>query len=427
MLKLVEKKRLIELLSHKDGRVITTATSALARFYPGSGNVIGSLLKAIRSTKIDKLSLTVKFKYFMPTDDDVLEILRLLMGAQDKTDIDSELLQWHLTAALYEFPFPLLEKNASSFSFNEWLSEILETARERQEIMNLEPGILWEKLEQVCFDIGDEPIEIEEDDYAQLLVTALSKKGEPIKHKVVMYISQGAMENYHLIFYLVKLAGKLKLAETVPYLFTILAITDPADPINEWCIWSLGNIGTPDVVEKIKVLYPRCEEIRGYFADILKYIPYPYAEDMAIKLLKKEQDLETKTYLANALNSIFSIKSGQLILDLIRKRQYYPTLISLLDDLIPVYVYHGRTIPNLAELEKADKKFRKEFSKTDPLLQSMLRQSREYLEELGELDEKENADDRDRNMNVEESLAEIIKLPTRRSSSKKKNKKRKDK
>jgi hypothetical protein len=412
MLKLVEKKRLIELLDHEDDRVIIAATCALARFFPGSKNIISHLLRIGNINKKTKLTLLGKIKYFTPTEDDIRQILSLFTSFNDDPSLDAELLRIHIISTLLEYPFPVLEKNSSAFAFNEGLLGIYEMVKEQEEVKRLEPEVLWENLEKLCLEYPDyDVMDSEDSDFAEALVKALSQKGEPIKHKIVMYLSQGSMNNYSLEFCLVRLAGKLRLKETVPYLFSILMEYEPADLINEACIHTLGEIGTPDVVETIGKLYPAHEKRRGFFADILESIPYPYAENMAIKLIKKEHDIETKTFLADALCSIFSIKSSKVLIDIIRKKQYNPILMSLLDSLIPVYVYHGKTIDNMAELEKISKEYNDEFNSPDPFYQMIKqRRARAKLKSWGVPDDYDDIEN-DPYEDIENQEGKIIEFP----------------
>ncbi len=419
MLKLVEKKRLIQLLDHEDERVITAAAGALARFFPGSKNIITHLLRIDNIDIKTKLTLLAKIKNFIPNEDDIREIVYLFTRFKDNPGLDAEILRLHIISTLLEFPFPVLEKNFSTFAFSEELLGIYEMVKEQEELKSLEPDVLWENLEKVCLEYHDyDVMDSEDGEYAEALVKALSEKGGPIKHKIVMYLSQGSRNNYSLEFCLVRLAGKLRIKETVPYLFRILTEYEPEDLINESCIQTLGELGTPEVVETIGKLYPAHEDIRGFFSDILEAIPYPYAEDMAIKLIKKERDIENKTFLADALCSIFSIKSSGVIIDIIRKKQYNPILMSLLDNLVPVYVYHGKTIDNMAELEKISKEYNDEFDSSDPFYQMIKqRRARAGLKSWGDPDDYDNNED-----DPDEEEGEIIEFPgkSNRNSSKKK-------
>ncbi|NIM11274.1 MAG: hypothetical protein GTO45_04725 [Candidatus Aminicenantes bacterium] len=422
---LVEKKRLIELLAHEDNRVVRAASEALEKFFYGSGDVIEHLLKAldINKSDLDESLLAARIKYFIPTDNDLLEILRLIIELEDKADVASSNISWHLMNSLLEFPFQLLEKNYSSFSSNKGLLSIFEIAKNQAEVKNLEPAVLWEKLEKICRQYRDKEMERDDDEYCELLVKALSQKGEKIKQKVMMYLSQEDMNDYHLEFYLVKLAGKLRIKETIPHLFRILINSDPLEFVYSQSIEALGKIGTPEVVEEIDSLYLSHKELRNSFAEILKYIPHDYSEKLALKLLGKENDTEAKTFLAGALCDIFSINSGELIIDIIRKKQYEPSIMELPDYLIPVYAYHNKTIDNLAELEREDKEFRDEHYHTHHPIFKIAKQVKPSEDDDAIEDEESEPFDID----MEDNQRGTKKLPMSRIPSKKRYKKKKKK
>lgn len=368
---LVEKDRLIELLYHEDQRVRKATAEALEKFFPGSDNVIEHLLKAIAAYKNeeDVWSMAVRIKYFTPTEKDLKEILGMFIEFESGTNDQSENMRFHLGTSLLEFPFQLLEKNYSSLAFNQKLLEIYELAKNQERIKCLEPDVLWNELVELCNQHRNKKMERDDNSYCGLLVKFLShkQKGEKIKHKVIMYLSQDTDVNYHLELYLVELAGNLKLRETVPYLFRILIDSNFRDFVYSSSARSLGQIGTPEVVEEIASFYRSYKDLKNVLTETFKYIPYDYSEEMAIQLLKEETDPEARTFLAGSLCDIFSIKSGEMIIDTIRKKQYDPSIMSLLDYLIPVYVYHNKTIDNLAELERIDREFADEYRSTDPI------------------------------------------------------------
>jgi hypothetical protein len=71
-------------------------------------------------------------------------------------------------------------------------------------------------------------------------------------------------------------------------------------------------------------LYSSKAPLRTAFADVLKYIPYDYSADLTIRLIKEEQDVSVKTFLACALCDIFSLKGAGIIKDMIATRRYQP-------------------------------------------------------------------------------------------------------
>jgi hypothetical protein len=182
-------------------------------------------------------------------------------------------------------------------------------------------------------------------------------------------LSQEKPDNYLLNEYMVDLAGRLKVEQTVPYLFRILQESDFMHTVHSLCIRTLGNIGTKEVVEGINHLYYSNQSLKTSLADILKYIPDDYAEDLAIHLIKEEKDVSAKTFLACALCDIFSLKGISTIKDMIKARSYDSGITTLADELIPVYVYHNKSLDELLALEANSKKHEREQFQNDPFYQ----------------------------------------------------------
>jgi len=107
---------------------------------------------------------------------------------------------------------------------------------------------------------------------------------------------------------MVNLAGKLRLKAAAPFLFRILKESEFIHTVHGQCIRALGNIGTREVVEGIANFYYSNKKLRTAFADILKYIPYDYSENLAIQLINEEQDLSDKTFLPVPCVTFFLLK-----------------------------------------------------------------------------------------------------------------------
>ncbi len=179
------------------------------------------------------------------------------------------------------------------------------------------------------------------------------------------------------------------------------------------------------MVEKIGLIYPVYEDLRNALAEIFSYMPYDYAEEKAIRLLREETDPGTRTFLAGALCDIFSLKSGDMIIDIIRKSQYDPSIMELLGYLIPVYVYHNKTIDNLAELESIEREFRDERYYVHPLF-SRGKYSKSLEGEDAVEDEDPGASDFDTAGSQERKRMPMSLIPSKKRN-KSKKKKRKSK
>lgn len=419
---LVEKKRLIELLNHEDERVKSAALDALVKFFPGSDGIIPHILKSIANYKhdLDFADIALEnMRYFIPTVDDVKEILRIYFeSANDKND-SVKIFNWEVGNILDKFPFHTLEKNYNTISLDKDLLKIYNAVKKREQIRCREPEDLWQELTSLCNRYRNAKMVNGNYSYCYSLVEALSQKqkGEKVVDKVIKYLSQTTEVNYHFENFLVILAGNLKLVEVIPYIFRILIDSHYLDYVYTSCINSLGKIGTPGVVNEIGTLYKAHPDLKTAFAEILKYIPYDYSEKLAIQLLQKETKQAEITFLSKALCDIFSIKSGELILGIIKKKSYNPMITFLLDNLIPVYVYHNKTIDNLLKFEKEDISYRQE-SLIDDLWACFFNQC-QYCIEQDEQDAQENCE-------LDNDCEIKIVMPRNRIPSKK-NKRKKDK
>ena len=248
---IVNRDRLIQLLSHQDARVRDASVHALEKFFPGSPGIIEHILQSIKVFRDDCLSLVAGIKYFTPSINDVQEIVSIINETDKHRDETSLNIYFHLTQSFLSFPFEILTKNQNIFSFNKELAQLYEILQNRDGFKKQDPKHLWNELTGFCSQYRDKPVEGENIQYAQLLLEALSQHKDQIKGKIVVLLSQEKPDNYLLHEYMVDLAGRLKLEQTVPYLFRILQESDFMHTVHSLCIRTLGNIGTKEVVEKI--------------------------------------------------------------------------------------------------------------------------------------------------------------------------------
>jgi hypothetical protein len=419
--RLVEKQRLVELLGHGDERVRDAAVRALAKSFPDSEGVIEHLLRVIEGNIKENVTLALYVKDFIPTDNDVKNIVKLIVSTELESEEESSNVNYHLKSSLLEFPLEILKRHRQAITFNKNLKDLYRTASQRDKLKRKSPDYLWQELETLCRNYQDKKMPHEDHQYASLLIDGLAHYKEEIKPRVIMHLSQETMDNYYLEEFLVKLAGRLRLTEAVPFLVRILKQSDFLDWVNQECAESLGKIGTPEVVRQVESICKDDPELAGRGAEILRCIPYDFAEDTAIRLLERERDLGNKTFFAMILCDIFSIKASALVLDMIQKRQYDPAITTLIDQLLPVYVYHGKDTDSLSALEKEDRRFGAETLHKNPLYQAV-QKLREDLESDFTVDNEEDEDE-----NQEDSPPNVVPLRKIPSAKKRKPKSKKKK
>jgi uncharacterized protein YecA (UPF0149 family) len=66
---------------------------------------------------------------------------------------------------------------------------------------------------------------------------------------------------------------------------------------------------------------------------------------------------------------MFSLKATGMIIDMIKRKQYDPSIVLLSDLLVPVYEYH-KLSSDLADLRRKDKQFSQDRMENDPFHQA---------------------------------------------------------
>jgi len=421
---IVNKARLIEVLGHEDSRVRDASARALDSFFAGSTGISSHLIKAIVRFPDDCLTQASALKYFIPEEQDIHEIVRLFNSIDKKDKDDKSLsLRFHLTQCLLQAPFNLLDKNRDILSFSKELLQLYEIAKNRESFRNQDLEILWEELFGLCDHLMDNHIEPEDRAYGGVLIDGLCRHRDTIRDKVIICLRQEEPSNYNFQEYMVKLAGQLRLNETVPYIFRILHESDYMHTVHSECIRTLGKIGSREVVAKIEKIYDKDPERKIEFAEILKYIPHDYAENLALKLIQQEQDLNAKTFLACSLCDMFSWKAVEILKDMVRKQQVDHDVTTITDDLVPVYAYHDKPIEQLQVLSITEKKQGDAYWKKNPLHQAAEPMREAFLkyreQEKAEIEKKE----KERKVKKLDNIISIKKM--RRKIKKRMGKKRK--
>jgi hypothetical protein len=363
---LVNRERLIELLDHENPNVRNESIKALASFFKGSSDVIAAIIKAIDKNKDDSLSLVARIKSFIPNDDEIAELIRLF-NETDPDHGDQAMNRFlHIQESLLHFPIEVVKSNEKIIRFNEDLSHSMDVALNREKAKSQDPDYLWDTLKEICDRFKDKSLDKEASQNGWLITQGLLRHREKIKHKIVMYLSQETDINYHFEEFLVTLAGDLRIEECVPYLFKLLKATDFMHLVHDKCIQSLGKIGGKLVVKTIEEDWHN-EKLRSEFSSILRRIPYDYAEDLLIRCLDQETDDEIKTFLCGALCDIFSLKGAEKVLKVIKNEEYDPQISHLWDYVVPVFIYHGKEIDNIDEIQSKQDYYIKHKRESDPL------------------------------------------------------------
>ncbi len=377
---LVDKDRLIQLLGHRDKIVRDQSVMALASFFPFSRGIIAPLIQAINNNKSESLSLSFNIKNFIPSHEEFAELIKLFNETNPNKDENSINISWHIQQSLLCFPIEILTNNRNAIKFNEKLAQYYDFAINAERIKSQKPDDLWNSLRDLCKQHKNKDFDRESSQYAQLYNQGLLRHKDHVKHKVIMHLSKETKVDYHFENYLVLLSGDLKIEESVPYLFKLLNNTDFMHIVHDTCLQALGKIGGAQVVDHIYKDWSNVK-LRSEYTRILGNIPFDYSEDFLIRCLNHETDKSVKTFLSSALCDIFSMKGIELVLNVIKKKDYDPQIMSLFNHLLPVYAYHGIALDNAEEIEYVQDQFTKTNWEKDPLYE-MSRKLKSSLDQL---------------------------------------------
>jgi len=369
---LVQKEKLIQLVNHDDGRVRNACSKALERFFPNSEGVVTPLLTAIQAHTGSESALTqaAMLRFFIPTGDDVKEILdlhnRLYKIKPKELPIMSTVM--HLHESLLNAPFHILEIHADSLSSDPTFQKAFKRAKKLNQLCQSEPQTLRAQLESLSEQYAQEQVEDEDPMLPYLIETALFQKADQeTKEQISRYLGRSNDEiNIYLQESFIRLSGYLKIEASIPHLFRFLRESEPLDNAINDSITALGRIGTREVVQMGEAHYRTHKEFGTNLLEILKYIPQDYAEESAVKFLTQSEDPQLRTVAAGALCDIFSDKYKEKVLEVVRRRDYDNTIMELTEYLVPVYVYHGASIDQQEELEKSDREFREQALQSSP-------------------------------------------------------------
>lgn len=160
--------------------------------------------------------------------------------------------------------------------------------------------------------------------------------------------------------YLCSLIGKLKYEKGIPFLIKSLEYN--GDYLNQEIMEALANIGTEEVIEKVKELY-----LKGTFKseviEVLSNIKSSKSEETIIDLCKTENNIEHLTNMAYGLCKMFSIEGIPYVIDIIDKG-YDKQLVNLEEAIYINHIVNNLSHSNMDIWKKAieDEKERRKKS-----------------------------------------------------------------
>lgn len=149
--------------------------------------------------------------------------------------------------------------------------------------------------------------------------------------------------------YLCSLIGKLKYEKGISFLIKYLEYN--GDYLNQEIMEALANIGTEEVIEKVKELY-----LKGTFKseviEVLSNIKSSKSEETIIDFCKTENNIEHLTNMAYGLCKMFSIEGIPYVIDIIDKG-YDKQIVNLEEAIYINHIVNNLSHSNMDIWKKA--------------------------------------------------------------------------
>ena len=239
----------------------------------------------------------------------------------------------------------LLERN---FSAIRKYSLLKEDVAQKIKLLGLSTDELWDKL--LDFAKSNQDKYVHEFDFAsgEEMVKELGARSDVPILEMRQRLQLDPDGSYEEIF-MSTLAGELHDEASIPFLIEKMSIN--GDLICETAVDALVKIGTESVVE---LVLKRYLVDKGYFrrnaASLFGQIKLAVVEEVLLKLLPMEEDMDNATVLADSLCQLLSKEGIHMVQQLIQEG-YASFLVSLEESLYVNCMINGVKIPELSDYQ----------------------------------------------------------------------------
>lgn len=285
---------------------------------------------------------------FALTRQSVDEVLACLDGAEDVAAV------FHLNRLIANAPVDMLWANEAAILGTAHLwQETVDTIRQRLELSQWSPDRLWAELYDYARRSEDKKYANDIDhQYADNLITALAPFDVPDTDTLSELLAAEKSEFMWLEIFLIALAGKRRVAATIPLLVDRYRID--TDFMLQCVTESLARIGDPQAVRLVRAAFPNESwGFRNFSSAILGDIKHQESEDALLALLESEPNASIRTMLCLGLCKLFSKSGVEKVLGEIA-RGYDRSIDILEETLLPVAQVLGVVLPE-ADRWRADR------------------------------------------------------------------------
>jgi hypothetical protein len=236
----------------------------------------------------------------------------------------------------------------------------------------LTPDALWRDLSEFC-EVQDQEAETSDEDYefGCSLADALSYFPDQCATQVLDILKRGDEASGWLGVMAVRMAGRLKLEEAIPYLVDVLS--DPDLWANDDARRALVQIGTVSVVKALSSRYAAADSgLRLTIAFLLEDIHSNLSVRTCLDLLDQEQDTALRGPLIQSVLMNFSTEGIEPARQFVLSMPKCPEVLEVRHDLLVASKMMGVEFPEFeawTEDSKTDNEFRRKWYKDHPLVQ----------------------------------------------------------
>ena len=172
-------------------------------------------------------------------------------------------------------------------------------------------------MAEFCEGQDQESDTSDEDAIGEAVADALSSFPDQCAAKVLDALKRGEEVGGWLEFMAMRIAGRIQLEESIPYLIDLLLDADLWT--RDEALWTLKRIGTDSVVQQLASRYAAGDTgLRMAIANLLKDIHTDLSVQTCMALLDQEQDQEIRGFLIQSVLMNFSPEgiepAGQFVL-----------------------------------------------------------------------------------------------------------------
>jgi hypothetical protein len=204
-----------------------------------------------------------------------------------------------------------------------------------------------------------------------MLCAGLARQGEKYVDRTLDLLTRKA-EDFEtdpmtwLEIFLVMLAGEMRLERAVP--LVVKKLHECGEILSEQCVEALGKIGTDAAAEAVAAGWlDAVWDYRLYATSALEKIHADTTVRKCLELLPRDQDLDIRTRLADALLGQFADEGIEPVREMVQRRAYDPMSSDLVRKLVAVSTVLGVTFPEYPvwKREAAEKLARQERRRKD--------------------------------------------------------------